>query len=84
MIEDGFGLPPEMQNVDRIWNTVFDKRQIPPIIACVEKWELENFPTSPTLETWEWTPRGESHKLVAWLFGEIKNIYIGEVEIPNE
>jgi hypothetical protein len=69
--------------------TVMDKPQIPAIIACVEKWELKDFPEpgkseKPTPENFPWSPRKDSHELIEWLYSEIRKIYLGELEVPNE
>lgn len=61
-----------------------DAKRIEGILACVEEWDLENFPDEVTVETFPATPRTSSHALISWLFGEIVKLYIGEVEIPNE
>ena len=46
MIEAGLTLPDEILEAadknKRIFLSVMDKKQLPAIIACVEKWELEN------------------------------------------
>jgi hypothetical protein len=53
---------------------------IPAIIACVEKWELENFPDDVTLNNFPGSPRTESLGLVGWLINSITAIYDGEEE----
>ena len=69
---------------EKIWLTILDKEKMPAILACTEKWELENFPSDPTMENWPLSPRPASHKLINWLWEEIRNVYIGELEVPNE
>lgn len=69
---------------NRQYHTVADKRQFPAIFACVEKWNLSNFPANPSPENFPMSPRGDSHKLIAWLFSEIRKVYFGEAEVPNE
>jgi hypothetical protein len=73
-----------MKEGERFFWTVTDKQAIPAVIACVEKWELKDFPEQPTVETFPWSPRKDSHELIDWLMGEIRKIYQGELEIPNE
>lgn len=68
----------------RYYPSVTDKTQIPAILACVEKWELINFPENVTLENFPASPRGDSHKLIEWIFLEILKVYNGELDIPNE
>jgi hypothetical protein len=60
-----------------------DKRYLSAVFACVEKWELQNIPTSPTAETLPMSPQSARHKLIEWLWGEITAIYDEEDEIPN-
>lgn len=67
----------------RVWLSVTDTAQLPAVLLCVEKWDLENFVLTPE-GTPPASPRVDSHKLIDWLFGEITKIYFGEAEIPNE
>ena len=83
LIEEGL-TPPEGGEDGRIWFTVIDGKQLPAILACVEKWNLSNFPESVTAENFPASPRVDSHKLIDWLFSEIRKVYFGEVEVPNE
>lgn len=69
---------------NRKFHTVADRRQLPAIFACVEEWNLSNFPKNPTFENFPANPRGDSHRLIAWLFSEIEKVYFGESEVPNE
>lgn len=82
-IEAGMTIP-EVGNDGRYWLSVTDAMQLPAILACVEKWELENFPEKVTAENFPASPRGDSHKLVEWLFESIRKIYFGEIAVPNE
>ena len=83
LIEEGLTQPTGGED-GRIWFTVIDGKQLPAIFGCVEKWNLSNFPESPTLENFPASPRGDSHKLIDWLFSEIRKVYFGEAEVPNE
>lgn len=76
--------PPESDNDGRIWLTVFDIGKLPAIFGCVEKWELENIPENVTAETFPASPRGDTHKLIDWIFREVLAVYLGEAEVPNE
>jgi hypothetical protein len=67
----------------QVYLTALDKPQIPAILACVEKWDLQDFPV-PTLDTFPMSPRRETHDLIAWIFREMRRVYIGDQEIPNE
>lgn len=82
-IEQGLTMPQESDN-GRIWLSVIDGNQLPAIFACVEKWELANIPADVTLATFPASPRVASHKLVEWIFSELRSVYLGEAEIPNE
>ena len=85
LFEAALELPAEAADKDgRVFLTVLDKPQIPALLACVEKWALSGFPESVTADTFPMTPRKASHDLIAWLFGEIRKVYLGELEIPNE
>lgn len=84
LIEAAFGIP-EIEKDGRLWFTVLDKLQIPAILACVETWNIPSLePLPPTLDSFPMTPRKASHDFIAWLFDEIRQVYLGEVEIPNE
>lgn len=72
---------------EKVFSTRFthlDKPKIPALLACVEKWEIKDFPENPTLETFPLTPRKPAHDLIEQIFDEIKIIYNGEIEVPNE
>jgi hypothetical protein len=53
------------------------------VLPCVEKWDLKNFPDSPTLANWPTRPKQEVAKLVAWLLEQCAALYMESVEIPN-
>lgn len=59
------------------------KRRFPVLLACVEKWELQNFPANPALETFPQSPFRESSAFCLWLMNEIMAVYSGELKIPN-
>ena len=67
----------------RVVVTLLDELKQPAIMACVEKWELENFTLCPD-GTPPASPRLDSHKLREWLFMEIATVYFGELIVPNE
>ena len=83
LIEAAFEPLKNIPDSGQVYLTALDKPQIPAILACVEKWELTDFP-APTLETFPMTPRKATHDLIAWIFGELRRIYIGELDTPNE
>ena len=82
--ETGLSLPDGLSKDGQIFFTILDKPQLSSILLCVEKWELVNFPESVTADTFPFSPRKDSHELIAWLFGEIRKVYLGELEVPNE
>lgn len=86
LIEAGMGTPPvdESNTTGRVWLSVIDDLQLPAIFACVEKWELDNMPAELTIDTFPASPRGDSHKLIEWLFKELVTVYFGEAIVPNE
>lgn len=71
-------------NRKRVANIYYDDFQLPAILSCVEKWELKDFPETVTLDNFPASPRGDSHLLIAWLFGEVLKVFYGESIIPNE
>lgn len=61
---------------------------LPGVLACVEKWELENFPNSLTIETFpaagsKYT-RLDIANLLIWLAHEVDDVAFGEGNDPNE
>ena len=57
---------------------------LPGLLECVEKWELENFPKTPTADTFPSTPATPSAELIAWLIEEIIGLYYEAEPDPNE
>lgn len=56
---------------------------LPAILACVEQWQLERFPTAPTAGNFPATPAQSAARLIAWLIQEISSLYREADEIPN-
>ncbi len=73
---------PEDNNKPQKYLLELDKIRVPGVLACVEKWDLQNFQLIDG--SLPFTPRLESHKLIAWIFGELRSIYFGELIIPNK
>ena len=48
---------------------------LPGVIECVEKWELEGVPNPPDADNFPATPAEASARLVAWLVGEISDLF---------
>ena len=65
------------------WSSKADKFFIPALLLCVEKFEVENIPEKPTLETFPLTPRAKSQKFIDFLWSQLESVYAGEVEVPN-
>lgn len=57
---------------------------MPAVLACVEKWEISGVPEQPTPETFPFSPRLPSARLLDWLIGEISRVYFGEAEVKND
>jgi len=74
----------EVAEKNRQFHSIADKRQLPAILACVEKWNLSGIPEKPTMESFPASPRKDSHKLIESIFTEILNVYRGANEVPNE
>lgn len=83
-IEQGLEMPKDFPTEGLVFNTVGDKLRLPAVFACVEKWELKDFPADVNIGNFPFSPRGDSHKLIDWLFSELFKIYTGDQEIPNE
>jgi len=85
LVESGMERPKENEvGADgRVWLSVVDEKRIPAICACVEKWELENFPNDVTPDTFPASPRLHTTKLIEWLFYEIRLVYFGDISVPN-
>src|SRR3990172_7386952 len=62
LIEEGMGTSPEKTEGAKPgrWLLAFAKHHLPMILACVEKWELANFPEIVTPETFPISPRMKS------------------------
>lgn len=82
--EAGLILPDKIDENGKIFLTALDKPQVPAILACVEKWELADFPNPVAVENFPFSPRKDSHDLIEWMFSEIRKIYLGESDVPNE
>ena len=76
-----FDMPPVKEGKVKL--TDLDRPRIPAVIACVEKWEIVNFPENVTADTFPATPRRETHNLIEKIFAQIEKVYNGELEIPN-
>lgn len=57
--------------------------QLPGVLACVEEWKLENFPSNVTVDSFPATPPKSCAQLIAWLIGEISTLFREAEEIPN-
>jgi hypothetical protein len=67
----------------KVWLSFYDGNQIYGVIACVEKWSLENLPDNLTVDSFPASPRKETHQLIDWIYSEIQKVYFGELLIPN-
>ena len=57
---------------------------LPGIFKCVEKWDLvAPFPASVTVETFPSTPSISSAQVIAWLMGEITDLFDEADPDPN-
>ena len=69
---------------DRIWLSVIAGKRLPVIFDCVLEWHIEGVPDEPTEDTFPMTPIADANELVGWLFGEIRQIWTGEVSDPKD
>lgn len=92
LIEDAFSLPEELKDQAELFKSVMDKKKVAAILKCVTEWHIVSaedkkippFPNPPTADTFPFTPRPASSKFIEWLFSEVRKIYFGELQIPNE
>jgi hypothetical protein len=63
--------------------TQFDAATVAFILPFFSLWDIAGVPTNPTPETFPGSPRKASAELIAWLLGELVNLYTGETDIPN-
>lgn len=62
----------------------YDAAILPGVIACVERWEIGNFPEVVTAETFPATPRKASNQIIMWLVREITKLITEADEVPNK
>lgn len=67
----------------RVWLSIGDRQMLSAVLPVVTEWRITGVPESPTAETFPFTPRKASHDLIQWLFNLIRDIWIGEDQIPN-
>ena len=72
------------ENEKSVYRTQIDKPKLPALLACVEKWEIEGFPEPLTVDNFPLTPRADANYFIEMVFDEIRRIYNGEREVPNE
>lgn len=70
-------------NEDRIWVSVVSEKRLPVILDCVKEWHIEGVPEKPDLGSFPMTPAVAANEFVGWLFGLIRELWIGEEESPN-
>lgn len=81
---DLFPKPGENPLEGKFWWSKIDKPRLAGVLACVEKWNIPDFPEVVSLESFPFSPRHESHLFIEWLFDEVRKIYTNEANIPNE
>lgn len=57
---------------------------LPGVLACVDDWDLADFPDNPAVDNFPATPRVASIKLLDWLIDEITHLYNDAEPDPNE
>ncbi|MBW2570278.1 MAG: hypothetical protein JRE47_13175 [Deltaproteobacteria bacterium] len=73
------------EGVELSWPSRRTYAYLPAIIACIDDYDLKDFPDNVTKDTWPLSPRDDASILVSKLFSELIMIYRGEVEeVPNE
>jgi hypothetical protein len=83
MVEIGFGNIGSPDAEKKVWVSPRDQDALAALLACSEHWDIKGQPERPTLETFIATPRIPTHRLIIWAFRELKDIYFGELAVPN-
>lgn len=83
-VEATFGDPNLTQDGKRAYISPRDMDSLKAVLACSVEWHIDGQVEHPTLETFVATPRVATHKLIEWAFREVRQIYFGELQVPNE
>jgi hypothetical protein len=82
--EDAIGSPnfdpDQIDKNEKVWLSVNAERRLPVIFDVVEEWHIEGQPEEPDIDTFKMTPIVAANDLVQWLFGQIRDIWLGETE----
>jgi len=81
--EDAIKQAEELKEGGTVRRSRLDQINLPVIFAIVKEWHVDGVPETPDTESMPLTPRVASATLIAWIWGEITRLYIGEIEIPN-
>lgn len=73
------GLDPDA----RVQRSRLDAIYLPVVCMIVSEWCISGVPEKPEPDNFPMTPRLATAELIAWIIGEISQIYIGEIDIPN-
>jgi len=65
---------------EQVYISDLNATYLPALMACVEEWHIAGIPPNPTPETFPFSPRLATAKLIDWLIGEISKVYVGEIE----
>lgn len=82
--EDAIGQAEELKKGGTVRRSRLDQINLPVIFAIVKEWHVDGVPETPDIESMPLTPRVASATLIAWIWGEITRLYIGEKTVPNE
>ena len=66
------------------WSSRVDAVYLPAVLKCIEKVEINGLPEKLTAQNFPFSPRAESSQFIDFLVTEIRKVYSGEVDIPNE
>lgn len=56
---------------------------LPALLPCIEAWAIVGQTSSPTPETFNYTPWREAEKFYVWVFGSVFDLIMGAESIPN-
>jgi hypothetical protein len=67
----------------RVWLTVSDGEMVKAALLTVKEWHIQGMPEDPSADTFPFSPRKASHDLILWIFGLIRDLWVGELADPN-
>jgi len=82
-VRDRFAVDDSEESEKIVWLSVVSEERLPVILMCVNEWHIEGVPDKPTIDIFPMTPVANANDLVKWLFDLIRELWIGDYEVPN-